>query len=46
MYRIVVYLKEDYSENEEFVVLSSLTREEILKEVNKRYDVWYFYDII
>lgn len=45
MYKIVVWLKEDYSESAEFECSNTLTKEQITEEVNKRYKIWYYYDI-
>lgn len=45
MNKIVVWLKEDYSESAKFECSSTLTKEQITEEVNKRYKVWYYYDI-
>ena len=50
MIRVVVFLKEDYSESDEFtmdipMIYGSDSKEEVDKEVNKRYLNWYYYDI-
>ena len=45
MVKIVVWLKEDYSEADEFECSNTLTKEQITEEVNKRYKMWYYYDI-
>lgn len=45
MLKIVVWLKEDYSEADKFECSNTLTKEQITEEVNKRYKVWYYYDI-
>lgn len=45
MQKIVVYLKQDYSESDEFECPNSWNKEQITEEVNKRYKIWYFYDI-
>jgi len=46
MVEVVVYLKLDYSENESIWVDNDLTKEEITKIVNEKFDLWYFYDIM
>lgn len=46
MYKIIVYLKEDYSLNETLYLSGDLTKDEITKEVNQKYKEWYYYDII
>jgi len=46
MQEIVVYLTEDYSKNKSIFVSNELSRDEITKEVNKEFDVWFYYDII
>jgi hypothetical protein len=46
MVEVVVYLKLDYSENESIWVDNDLTKEEITKIVNEKFDTWYFYDIM
>ena len=45
MIEVVVWLKEDYSESDNFYCSNTLSKEEITTEVNKRYKVWYYYDI-
>jgi hypothetical protein len=44
MNKIVVWLKEDYSEANEFFTESN-TKLLIDKEVYERYPIWYYYDI-
>jgi len=46
MKEVIVYLKEDYSESERIWVRGDLTMEEITKEVNSKFDDWYYYDIL
>lgn len=46
MYKIVVYLTKDYSKTEEFLLSPNMSKEEITQEVNNRYLVWYYYDIL
>ena len=46
MNEVVVYLTEDYSKNESIFVDESLSKEEITKIVNGKFDLWYFYDIL
>jgi hypothetical protein len=45
MNKIVVWLKEDYSEAEHFFLPLNYSKEQITQEVNNRYPIWYFYDI-
>lgn len=45
MHKIIVYLSEDYKKNDSFYISGGLTKEEITKEVNKRFTKWYYYDI-
>lgn len=45
MYKIVVWLNNEYSEAEEFYVENTLSEEQITQEVNKRFNNWYSYDI-
>jgi hypothetical protein len=44
-YKIVVWLDEDYTKSDEFECISTLTDEQITEEVDKRYSLWYYYDI-
>jgi hypothetical protein len=46
MTEVVVYLKEDYSQNESIWVDSSLTKEEITQIVNQNFETWFSYDIL
>lgn len=46
MIEVVVYLKEDYSQNESIWVDSSLTKEEITQIVNQNFETWFSYDIL
>lgn len=46
MIEIVVYLKQDYSENASIWVKSNLTKEKITDIVNSHFPIWYFYDIM
>lgn len=46
MTEVVVYLKEDYSQNESIWIDSSLTKEEITQIVNSKFETWYYYDIV
>lgn len=46
MIEVVVYLKEDYSQNESIWVDSSLTKEEITQIVNQNFENWFSYDIV
>jgi len=46
MVEVVVYLTEDYSKNESIWVNKELTKDEITKKVNERFDKWYYYDIL
>lgn len=46
MTEVVVYLKEDYSQNESIWVDSSLTKEQITRIVNKNFETWFSYDIL
>jgi len=43
---VVVYLKQDYSKAESIYVRENLTKEQITKAVNKKYKIWYYYDIL
>lgn len=43
--KIVVWLKRDYSKADDFELPRDYTKEQITKEVNKRYDEWYYFDI-
>ena len=43
---VVVYLKQDYSKFESLYVRSNLTKEQITKAVNKKFKIWYSYDIL
>jgi len=45
MYKIVVWLDEDYTTAGEFECSNTWTKEQITEEVNKRYKVWYYFDI-
>ena len=45
MIEVVVYLTEDYSINESIWVSKELTKEEITKKINERFEIWYYYDI-
>jgi hypothetical protein len=45
MNKIVVYLTEDYSKAEEFLLPLDYSKEQITQEVNNRYPIWYYYDI-
>ena len=45
MDKIVVFLRKDYSLCDYFYVQTGLTKEQITEEVNKRYPIWYYYDI-
>lgn len=46
MVEVVVYLTEDYSKNESIWVNNELTKDEITKIVNEKFDKWYYYDIL
>ena len=46
MTEVVVYLNEDYSQNESIWVDSSLTKEEITQIVNQNFETWFSYDIL
>lgn len=46
MTEVVVYLKEDYSQNKSIWVDSSLTKEEITQIVNQNFETWFSYDIL
>lgn len=46
MTEVVVYLAEDYSQNESIWVDSSLTKEQITQIVNQNFETWYSYDIL
>lgn len=46
MIEVVVYLKEDYSINESIWVDRELSKEEITKIVNNKFEEWYYYDIL
>lgn len=43
--KIVVFLTKDYKKSEVFYVDEELTKDEITNEVNKRFDIWWYYDI-
>jgi len=45
MYKVIVYLSLDYQKQETIYLSKKLNKFEIHKEVNKRFDRWYFYDI-
>jgi hypothetical protein len=44
-YKIVVWLDENYTKSEDFECSIILTKEQITEEVNKKYPLWYYYDI-
>jgi hypothetical protein len=46
MIEVVVYFTDDYSLNESIWVSRELTKEEITKKINERFETWYFYDIL
>ena len=46
MQQVVVYLKQDYSENKTIYVSGDLTKEEITVIVNDTFDIWFYYDIL
>lgn len=46
MIEVVVYLNENYSQNESIWVDSSLTKEQITQIVNQNFEYWYSYDIL
>ena len=46
MKQVVVYLKQDYSISKSIWVSGDLTKEEITKEVNKKFKEWCYYDIL
>ena len=46
MVEVVVYLTEDYSENESIWVDGDLTKEEIKAIVNEKFEKWFYFDII
>ena len=43
MKEVVVYLKQDYSENETIWVGSELTKNEITKLIDSKFKEWYYY---
>ena len=45
MLKITVWLKQDYSESDDFYCSNTLTKQEITEEINKRYNVWYYYEV-
>ncbi len=45
MYKVVVYLTTDYSKSQVFECPKSWTKEQITKEVNDKYPIWFSYDI-
>ncbi len=46
MIEIVVWLTRDYKKNESLYVKDNLTTSQIIDEVNKHFEIWYYYDII
>jgi hypothetical protein len=44
-YNIVVWLDENYTKSDTFECSTSLSKDLITEEVNKRYPLWYYYDI-
>lgn len=42
---VVIYLDSDYSENRTIWVDRELSKDEITKIVNERFQTWYSYDI-
>lgn len=46
MMEIVVYLTDDYSQNEIIWVSHGTTRDEIIKIINSQLKEWYSFDII
>jgi hypothetical protein len=46
MIEVVVYLTEDYSKNESIWVSNGLSKVDITKIVNDKFDEWYYYDIL
>lgn len=45
MNKIVVYLTQDYKESDYFYLPLDISKEFITQEVNKKYKIWYYYDI-
>ena len=43
---VVVYLEEDYSVNESIWVDEDATKEEIREQINEKFNVWYYFDIL
>jgi len=43
---VVVYLKQDYSINKSIWLSDSLSKEQITKIVNDKFNIWYYYDIL
>lgn len=43
---IVVYLTKDYSKHESLWVPRGTSKEEITSIVNRKFKIWYFWDII
>lgn len=44
-YKITVFLSRDYTNSESFYMDKSYNKDQITDEVNKRFKMWYYYDI-
>lgn len=46
MKEVIVYLKQDYSKHETFLVSGDLTEDQITKEVDDKFKEWYYHCVV